>query len=96
MFTALSSGQEIIQLSYERLDYFFDASNAVELLQIVMNSIFIYTKLSISELKRPLALAITCLTMVKFLILLRVFDSLGMLVLLIFKCVSDTAPIITY
>ena len=97
IYTTVSLAQESIQMSYAGRSYITDMSNIVEASKIVLNSIFIGIKLSDYELNNTtFALALACLTMIKFLIQLRVFDSLGMLVLLIFKCVYDTLPFINY
>lgn len=87
---------EAIQLAYERENY-FEGSNILESFQIILNLILISLLLSeCGHNIRVLGLTMICLTMYKLLIQLLVFESLGMLVLLIFQCLKDTVPFIIY
>lgn len=71
-------------------DYFTNLANASETFQILLNGIFIFEKLLYNNLHLKgdgitmnIVLVMGCLTMTKLMTHLRVFDSLGMLVLLI-------------
>ena len=97
LYTAQSTLLEGIQMKYTGVAYFKDSWNLVETLQIVLNSILLASILIGNDLKNMIfAIAVLCVTMIKFLIQLRVFEDLGMLVLLIFQCIADTTPFITY
>ena len=72
-----------------------------ETLQVVLNTIFLFQKFrhtspESTRASQNLVLGLACLGMTKFLTNLRVFNQLGMLVLLIFQCVADTVPFIIY
>jgi hypothetical protein len=88
---------EVIQMTYERQDYIKDPWNIVEAAQITLNVVLISILLSNQQLKsKTFVVIVLCLTMIKFLKQLKVFVSLGMLVLLIFQCISDSVPFVMY
>ena len=88
----------MIQLNIEgAYQYFGDYWNIVDTFDIIINMIFIDIKLNNRDRTRQyFAIIIVFLTMIKFLAQLRVFEDLGMLVLLIFQCVIDTIPFMQY
>ena len=95
--TAYFLGLELVQLWNERWEYFRDKRNIVEACQIVSNIILICLFVLGVEFKSKFfGFIMLCLTMYKLLMNLLVFESLGMLVLLILQCIKETIPFIIY
>ena len=87
---------ESIQISYDVKSYFRDPFNIIEMVQIGVNITLICQLYTETKLTGNFAVIIVFVTMVKFLFSLRAFNNMGMLVRLIFRCVTATLPFVSY